>query len=82
MRISFALLQQQIEICQESGLLCCDLPIKMVFYFAILSPKNVYKQFKSNQKVEVCFYDNNSDWVNAKQMRVTGVVEFLDVQNY
>jgi len=48
------------------------------FYFGILSPKNVYIQLKSNPKVEVCFYDNNPDLLNAKQMRVTGKVEFVD----
>ena len=50
------------------------------FYFGILSPKNVYKQLKANPKVEVCFYDNNSDLMQAKQMRVTGKVEFVDDQ--
>jgi uncharacterized pyridoxamine 5'-phosphate oxidase family protein len=48
------------------------------FYWGILSPKNVYKQLKVNPKVEVCFYDNLSDSLNAKQMRVTGEVEFVD----
>jgi pyridoxamine 5'-phosphate oxidase len=42
------------------------------FYWGILSPKNVYKQLKANPNVEACFYDNNSDLFNAKQMRVTG----------
>jgi len=48
------------------------------FYWGILSPKNVYKQLMVNPKVEVCFYDNNSDWLNAKQMRITGKMEFVN----
>jgi len=33
---------------------------------------------KLTPKVEVCFYDGNSDLMQAKQMRVTGKVEFVD----
>jgi uncharacterized pyridoxamine 5'-phosphate oxidase family protein len=50
------------------------------FYWGILSPKQVYRQLKTNPKVEVCFYDNPSDLMQAKQMRVTGKVEFVDDQ--
>jgi pyridoxamine 5'-phosphate oxidase len=48
------------------------------FYFATLSPKEVYKKLKNNPKVEVCFYNNPAELQDAKQMRVTGKVEFLD----
>lgn len=48
------------------------------FYFAILSPKDVSKQLHKNPKVEICFYNNPPELQNAKQMRLTGEVEFLD----
>lgn len=47
------------------------------FYFATLAPKAVSKQLQDNPKIEVCFY-NNADLQNAKMMRVTGRIEFLD----
>jgi uncharacterized pyridoxamine 5'-phosphate oxidase family protein len=50
------------------------------FYFGTLSPKAFTQQLKENPKVEVCFYNNPSELQGAKQMRVTGVVEFLDDQ--
>jgi pyridoxamine 5'-phosphate oxidase len=48
------------------------------FYFATFSPKQVYKQLKNNPQVEVCFYNNPAELQDAKQMRVTGKIEFLD----
>lgn len=48
------------------------------FYFAILSPKEVYKQLQNNPKVEVCFYNNAADLQDAKSMRVIGEIEFPD----
>jgi uncharacterized pyridoxamine 5'-phosphate oxidase family protein len=48
------------------------------FYFGTLSPKEFSKQLKKNPKVEVCFYNNPPELLGAKQMRVTGKVEFLD----
>ena len=48
------------------------------FYFATLSPKEFSKQLKKNPKVEVCFYNNPPELQGAKQMRVTGKIEFLD----
>ena len=48
------------------------------FYFATLSPKQFTKQLKKNAKVEVCFYNSPAELQNAKQMRVTGEVEFVD----
>jgi uncharacterized pyridoxamine 5'-phosphate oxidase family protein len=48
------------------------------FYFMTFSPKKFSEQLKSNPKVEVCFYNNPAELQNAKQMRVTGEVEFID----
>ena len=48
------------------------------FYFSTLSPKEMSKQLHKNPKVEVCFYNNPAEMQNAKAMRVTGEIEFLD----
>jgi pyridoxamine 5'-phosphate oxidase len=48
------------------------------FYFATMSPKQVFKQLKSNPKVEICFYNNAADLKDAKMMRITGLVDFLE----
>ena len=48
------------------------------FYFETFNPKDVYKQLKGNPKVEICFFNNESDPEKAKTMRLTGTVEFLD----
>jgi len=48
------------------------------FYFAILSPKQLSKQLKTNPKVEVCFYNNPADPIDAKMMRVTGAAELVE----
>lgn len=48
------------------------------FYFATLSPKNLSKQLHTNPKVEVCFYNNASDLMQARMMRICGSVEFID----
>lgn len=48
------------------------------FYFSTLSPKAFYGQLKANPKVEICFYNNPADLMDAKQMRLTGAVEFVD----
>ena len=48
------------------------------FYFETFSPKDVYEQLKKNPKVEICFFNNESDLEKAKTMRLTGEVEFLD----
>ena len=48
------------------------------FTFGGLSPKAFSKQLKRNPKVEICFYNNPPELQGAKQMRVTGEVEFLD----
>jgi pyridoxamine 5'-phosphate oxidase len=36
------------------------------------------KQLHKNPKVEVCFYNNPAELPQAKQMRVTGEVEFVE----
>jgi pyridoxamine 5'-phosphate oxidase len=48
------------------------------FYFATLSPKEVTKQLKKNPRVEVCYYNNPAELSDAKQMRVTGEIEWVD----
>ena len=48
------------------------------FYFATLSPKEVTKQLKANPKVEICFYNNPEQLQDAKQMRVTGEIEWVE----
>ncbi len=48
------------------------------FYFAILSTKNMSKQLHKNPKVEICFYNNPPELANAKSMRLTGNIEFID----
>ena len=48
------------------------------FYFTVLSPKEVFKQLKANPKVEICYYNNPAELIDAKQMRVTGEIEWVD----
>lgn len=48
------------------------------FYFETFNPKAVYEQLRNNPKVEICFFNNESDLEKAKTMRLTGAVEFLD----
>ena len=48
------------------------------FYFETFSGKDVLKQMKQNPKVEVCFYNNPAELSQAKHMRVTGQVEFVE----
>ena len=48
------------------------------FYFGTLSPKEVTKQLKANPKVEVCYYNTPAELKDARQMRVTGKVEWVD----
>src|SRR3989304_973212 len=42
------------------------------FYFNTESLKNLGKQLKKNQKVEICYF------AKGQSMRVTGKVEFID----
>lgn len=48
------------------------------FYFATLNLKEVSKQLHQNPKVEVCFYNNATDLMEVKMMRIRGSVEFID----
>jgi pyridoxamine 5'-phosphate oxidase len=48
------------------------------FYFGTFAPKNICKQLHKNPKVEICFYNHSQDLLEAKQMRLTGKVEFID----
>ena len=48
------------------------------FYFETFTPKDVYEQLKNNPKVEICFFNNESDLEKAKTMRIAGEVEFLN----
>jgi uncharacterized pyridoxamine 5'-phosphate oxidase family protein len=48
------------------------------FHFGTFSPKQMAKQLESNPKVEICFYNNAADLGDAKSMRVTGEVQFLE----
>jgi uncharacterized pyridoxamine 5'-phosphate oxidase family protein len=48
------------------------------FYFSTLSPKEVTKQLKANPKVEICYYNNPAELQGARQMRVTGEIEWVD----
>ena len=48
------------------------------FYFAILSTKDMSKQLHQNPKVEICFYNNPQELTDAKSMRLTGNIEFID----
>jgi uncharacterized pyridoxamine 5'-phosphate oxidase family protein len=48
------------------------------FTFVGFGTKKVSSQLKANPKVEVCFYNNPAELGDAKQLRVTGEVEFLE----
>lgn len=48
------------------------------FYFETLSPKNMSKQIHMNSQVEVCFYNQPDDVLDAKELRVSGEIEFIE----
>ena len=48
------------------------------FYFMTMSPKAFSAQLHANPKVEVCFYNGASELPEARMMRLTGAVEFVD----
>ena len=48
------------------------------FYFMTMSPKEFSTQLHANPKVEVCFYNGAAELPDARSMRVTGAVEFVD----
>lgn len=48
------------------------------FYFMTMSPKRFSAQLHENPKVEVCFYNGATELPDARMMRLTGAVEFVD----
>jgi uncharacterized pyridoxamine 5'-phosphate oxidase family protein len=48
------------------------------FYFMTMSPKGLSRQLHANPRVEVCFYNGAAELPEARQMRVTGIAEFVD----
>jgi pyridoxamine 5'-phosphate oxidase len=48
------------------------------FYFMTMNPKDLSEQLHRDPQVEVCFYNGAGELPEARSMRVTGVVEFLD----
>ena len=48
------------------------------FYFMTMSPKEFSAQLHANPKVEVCFYNGAGELPEARMMRLTGAVEFVD----
>ena len=48
------------------------------FYFMTMSPKRFSAQLHQNPKVEVCFYNGAAELPEARMMRLTGAVEFVD----
>ena len=51
---------------------------KRGFFFMTMSPKEFAHQLHANPKVEVCFYNGATELPDARMMRVTGEVEFVD----
>lgn len=51
------------------------------FYFETFPNKAMSAQMHRNAKVELCFFNGSQDLGNAKQMRVSGTVEFTDDQD-
>jgi pyridoxamine 5'-phosphate oxidase len=48
------------------------------FYFMTMNPKELSEQLHRDPHVEVCFYNGAGELPDARSMRVTGAVEFLD----
>ena len=48
------------------------------FYFMTMSPKSLSHQLHANPKVEICFYNGAGELPDARMMRVSGEVEFVD----
>jgi len=51
------------------------------FYFETLAPKDISRQLHRNPNMEVCFYNNPKDVMEACELRVAGQVEFIDDQH-
>jgi len=48
------------------------------YYFHTAATKQVYKQLKSNPKIEVCFFNPDNPPGVGTMMRVAGEVEFVE----
>ncbi len=48
------------------------------FYFMTMSPKELSAQLHREPRVEVCFYNGAADLPDARSLRVTGAVDFVD----
>jgi pyridoxamine 5'-phosphate oxidase len=48
------------------------------FYFGTMTPKRFYEQLVDNPKVEICFYNNATDMMAGRMMRITGTAEILE----
>ncbi len=48
------------------------------FYFMTMSPKGFSRQLDANPRVEVCFFNGATELPESRQMRVTGIAEFVD----
>lgn len=48
------------------------------FTFMTMSPKSLSGQLHRNPRVEVCFYNGAAELADAKTMRLSGDVEFVD----
>ena len=48
------------------------------FYFHTGATKDICRQLRANPKVELCFYDPGDGQGAGRQLRVEGMVEFLD----
>jgi uncharacterized pyridoxamine 5'-phosphate oxidase family protein len=48
------------------------------FYFMTMSPKSLSRQLHANPKIEICFFNGESELPEARMLRVSGTVEFVD----
>jgi pyridoxamine 5'-phosphate oxidase len=48
------------------------------FTFMTMSPKQLSEQLHRDARVEVCFFNGAEELPDARSLRVTGAVEFLD----
>ncbi len=45
------------------------------FYFTLVTTKKMYKQVCTNPRVEICFFHEDPDSSQTRQMRITGTLE-------
>ena len=45
------------------------------FYFTLGNTKKMYRQLCENPRVEICFFHNDPDSNQVRQMRITGLLE-------